>query len=249
MPTATISGTTGVCFGQSSAVTFTGTAGAVVTYTVNGGANQTITLNASGNASVSHSGVTATYTLVSVSLNGCSQNATGTATITIGSDIQVSLSGDCVNNVFVLSASPVNGSFNQATANYSFDPSTLGVVGSKPWEFKPSSTGVYSVSVNVGGCIGVATFNVENISCSIQKGISPNGDSKNDSFDLRGMNVSHLTIYNRYGKQVYTRFNYTNEWSGQTSEGDSLPDGTYYYMIERTNGESLTGWVYINRSN
>jgi gliding motility-associated-like protein len=61
--------------------------------------------------------------------------------------------------------------------------------------------------------------------------------------------VKHLNIFNRYGQEVYSKDNYTNEWTGQTNKGDELPTGTYFYMIELMNGESKTGWIYINRQN
>ena len=81
----------------------------------------------------------------------------------------------------------------------------------------------------------------------IQRGISPNGDEYNQSFDLSAMDVTQLSIFNRYGQEVYSRANYTNEWHGQGSNGDELPTGTYFYMIERSNGEQITGWIYVNR--
>jgi len=88
---------------------------------------------------------------------------------------------------------------------------------------------------------------VESTFCDIQKGISPNNDGKNDYFDLAGFNVKKLTIFNRYGTEVYTRTNYTNEWRGQSSKDKELPDGTYYYVIERSGVPSKTGWIQINR--
>ncbi|MFL9846066.1 T9SS type B sorting domain-containing protein, partial [Flavobacterium rhizosphaerae] len=49
------------------------------------------------------------------------------------------------------------------------------------------------------------------------------------------------------GKEVFSFGNYTNQWHGQSNGGDELPTGTYFYTIERSNGENRTGWVYINR--
>ncbi|MFT3794894.1 gliding motility-associated C-terminal domain-containing protein [Flavobacterium sp.] len=83
--------------------------------------------------------------------------------------------------------------------------------------------------------------------CTIPKGISPNGDGKNDWFDLGGMGVVQLRIFNRYGTEVYTKQNYSNQWSGQSGNGKELPDGTYYYAIELSDGQTQTGWVYLNR--
>ncbi len=97
------------------------------------------------------------------------------------------------------------------------------------------------------GCSYDFEFTANGTTCNIQKGISPNGDGKNDSFDLSGLQVRKISIFNRYGKIVYDFSNYTNQWYGQSNKGDELPDGTYYYSFEREGGESKTGWIYINR--
>ena len=69
----------------------------------------------------------------------------------------------------------------------------------------------------------------------------------NDNFDLTSLDVRKISIFNRYGKEVFSYGVYTNQWHGQSDNGNELPTGTYFYSIERSNGESKTGWVYINR--
>lgn len=105
----------------------------------------------------------------------------------------------------------------------------------------------YINSVNNEGCIASTEQRVEVINCSVQKGISPNGDGLNDAFDLTNYHPLEVSIYNRYGKQVYHHANgYNNQWTGQDSTGKSLPDGTYYYRIV-TVSEELTGYIYLLR--
>jgi gliding motility-associated-like protein len=106
---------------------------------------------------------------------------------------------------------------------------------------------VYVLAKNSDGCVDVAELALHQGDCSIPKGISPNGDDLNDSFDLSGFNVAYLGIYNRFGQEVYTRSNYTSEWHGQSTNNNELPTGTYYYMVKRGDGRSETGWVYVNR--
>jgi len=105
---------------------------------------------------------------------------------------------------------------------------------------------VYVRAENALGCFAVADVIITS-DCDVQKGLSPNGDTKNDRFELTHLEVAKLIILNRYGKEVYSQTNYTNQWEGQQSNGKELPTGTYFYMIERKNGESKTGWIYINR--
>ena len=103
-PTAAISGNTTVCLnGSNPDITFTGSGGPApytFTYKINGGANQTITTLAGTSVKVSAPtsalGIYA-YDLVSVSdANGCSQNQTGSAAVTITSLPNAAISGTAV---------------------------------------------------------------------------------------------------------------------------------------------------------
>ena len=96
-PTATISGTTSICGGNTAVVSFNGTPNAIVTYTINGGVNQTITLNTSGLASITTPVLNnnSTYTLVSCMsplLNTCSSLLSGSAVITVNNSATASIS-------------------------------------------------------------------------------------------------------------------------------------------------------------
>jgi gliding motility-associated-like protein len=124
-----------------------------------------------------------------------------------------------------------------------------------------ASTQEYSVVVTNGdGCMGTAVVNVslytDNENCVISQGISPNGDGLNDVLDLSFLNnrtgINSFQIFNRNGTAVYEFTNYSNQWGGQTTDGEELPTGTYYYVLvlngeDPVFGSSYTGWVYINR--
>lgn len=81
----------------------------------------------------------------------------------------------------------------------------------------------------------------------IPKGISPNGDGKNDYLDLRGNFVDQLNIYNRYGTKVYAKSDYINEWKGQDNNGGELPSGTYFYEVKVLGNHYKSGYIYIVR--
>jgi len=97
-----------------------------------------------------------------------------------------------------------------------------------------------------GGCSSIKKAVVAGIFCSIPKGLSPNNDTKNDVFDLTGLGVQELVIFNRYGTEVYRCSNYTNQWNGASKKGELLPVATYYYSIATYSGQNFTGWVYLN---
>jgi gliding motility-associated-like protein len=81
--------------------------------------------------------------------------------------------------------------------------------------------------------------------------ITPNGDGFNDTWIIENIltyPANVVTVYNRNGQMVYESESYNNMWDG-TYNGDPLPDGTYYYVIEFTDSEDVVkGAVNIIRS-
>jgi len=62
---------------------------------------------------------------------------------------------------------------------------------------------------------------------------SPNGDGINDTWivtTLLSFPKCTVSIYNRYGQQVFQSIGYKQPWDG-TKKGKQLPAGTYYYVI------------------
>ncbi len=112
-------------------------------------------------------------------------------------------------------------------------------------------SGTYKIKVTPKAgaiCPAIEDVLVDDTICEIPRGISPNNDGLNDTFDLTGYGVTKISIFNRYGQEVFSHKGaYTNQFSGNAKNGDELPTGAYFYMIVRSTGESKTGWVYINR--
>lgn len=74
------------------------------------------------------------------------------------------------------------------------------------------------------------------------KAFTPNGDGKNDEFELNVPNAEKITIrvFNRAGQLVYKSDNYCGSkesglncdfWSGLNMNNVELPEGTYFYII------------------
>ncbi|QYJ68747.1 choice-of-anchor J domain-containing protein [Flavobacterium litorale] len=160
--------------------------------------------------------------------------------------IAVMFEEGCEGGDYMITIMDVDGSFNPDNATYVW--SGEGGFTATTQTVTVPGAGNYTVTVTTqDGCIGGTTVNVLDTSCSIPRGISPNNDDRNDKFDLTSLDVRQISIFNRYGKEVFSYGAYTDQWHGQTNDGDELPTGTYFYSIERSNGESKTGWVYINR--
>lgn len=177
-------------------------------------------------------------------------------------NIPISTTGECVGISYIITSAPVSGSYDAGTVTYEWlDENGDVIAGANQATFNVSQyviannisassfplTFTVKITTTPEGCIDTQSFDVASSVCTIQRGISPNGDGDNETFDLRGLGVKELSIFNRYGTKVYGLSNYTNEWKGQTDKGQELPDGTYYYVIEQNNGENKSGWVYINR--
>ncbi|MCF6128632.1 fibronectin type III domain-containing protein [Flavobacterium sp. AS60] len=187
---------------------------------------------------------TVTYT-ATPNVSNCEVSTPGTTQVMIIPPVTIELTGGCQSVNYILTA---NGSFTPETATFSWHNAAGVEVGTQQ-SVTITEVGVYTVTVTVDGCsTDSMPFDVASVFCIIQKGISVNNDGLNDTFDLTGYDVKKLTIFNRLGMKVYSRNNYVNEWGGKSDDGDELPDGTYYFIIDRNNGENKTGWIYINRA-
>jgi gliding motility-associated-like protein len=181
------------------------------------------------------------YYVSQVNLTTGCESARIAITVTV-SQVTIDLTANCIDTDYTLNATASAG----ATYQWYKGTTLLATTGSTLIATSPDT---YRVAVTFNGCTTDATENVTSIYCEIPKGISPNNDGKNDSFDLTNFDVRKLQIYNRYGMEMYSKTNYTNEWDGFSNAGQNLPDGTYYYVIEFESGKTKTGWVYKNSEN
>ncbi|WP_309642474.1 fibronectin type III domain-containing protein [Flavobacterium sp.] len=175
---------------------------------------------------------------------------TQTITVSVGAKPVFDVIGGCLNGNYTLTVT--SETTDLQTAHFVWRDNGGNIVpGATSSTLEIAQPGNYTAEVtDLAGCFESDVFNATTISCSIQKGISPKGsgtgDGLNDYFDLEGQNVTKLEIFNRYGSKVYSKSNYSKEWYGQSDSGDELPDGTYFYVIERNGEKSKTGWIYIN---
>jgi gliding motility-associated-like protein len=77
---------------------------------------------------------------------------------------------------------------------------------------------------------------------------TPNGDAFNQFLTATNLNLypqSSLRIYNRWGFNIYNNEDYQNDW-----DGESYPDGVYFYVLVPSEKEiePLTGYFHLLRS-
>lgn len=204
-----------------------------------------------------------TYTL-ETTYKGCVQ--TKQVTIEIADRPEVSLGGDiikCASEIVDIQANTSN--FDAAALEYTWYRDGGVISGETGSSIQVTEAGTYKVEtheVGAGACVGEDVVEVtfyENEGCAITQGISPDTTpGKNDALDLAFLNdrtgISSIEIFNRHGRSVYQKTGgYTNEWAGQTDDGDDLVTGTYYYVIQLDGVDEvfkkqvLTGWIYVNR--
>jgi gliding motility-associated-like protein len=87
-------------------------------------------------------------------------------------------------------------------------------------------------------------------------GFTPNGDGVNDYLKFLGLENAQsnkLIIYNRWGAEVYSTSNFSNEpgWNGTNNDENELPEDTYYYILNvvSKNGskDNYKGYIVIKR--
>lgn len=83
----------------------------------------------------------------------------------------------------------------------------------------------------------------------VYNGFSPNGDGINDFLVIEGLEgtvTDKIAIFNRWGNLVFTTNDYQNDWNGRWN-GENLPDGTYFYVIDDGNGNESHGYIQLQR--
>jgi gliding motility-associated-like protein len=114
---------------------------------------------------------------------------------------------------------------------------------------------------NSSGCYSITSFELTTKNCPpiVNNFVTPDNDGYNDTFHIEGLKdifLNHkISIYNRWGKLVWTGNNNSNEWDGFANNGllmddNQIPSGTYYYVIELNDidyPEPLTGYLYLTK--
>ncbi|MCX8149819.1 gliding motility-associated C-terminal domain-containing protein [Thermaurantimonas aggregans] len=111
--------------------------------------------------------------------------------------------------------------------------------GSTSPTFAPRQMGNYWVEVT-NPCGGYRQdFRVELQNCEttlyIPNAFTPNGDGRNDCFQVVGDNLSsyQIQVFSRWGELVYESDDVSQCWDG-THRGRPVPDGVYLYVIRHT---------------
>jgi gliding motility-associated-like protein len=141
------------------------------------------------------------------------------------------------------------------TSPYSFDWTGPSNFSSTNQNLVNLEAGAYALILTDGnGCtFSTSTRLVEPTVLEMPNGYSPNGDGDNETFVVHGIDAypnNDIVVYNRWGNVVYKKANYANEWAGDNTVGEALPDGTYFVILTVVAGEeeiTLKGYVDLRR--
>ncbi len=222
---------TTICSGQF--VTLTGS-GSAITYTWNNGVvNGTAFTPTNSNS----------YIVTGTDAVGCSSSSTvivnvnsGTSAIPITNPNVI-----CIGDTVILSV--IGGSVPSWSLNT--NPSILIIA--------PLSNVSYTYSaIDANGCIGDVVFNIDiDKEClvTVYNGFTPNGDGINDFWVIDKIEKfpnNKVYIFNRWGNKIFQTSNYNNInniWDGKLN-GQSVPTGTYFYIIE-SDQLLKKGWIEV----
>ena len=91
-----------------------------------------------------------------------------------------------------------------------------------------------------GTLTSINTISAQEIPISIYSAFSPNNDGINDYWvipDIDKYPECIVRIYDRYGKLVYEKYAYNNDWDGRNRlTSKKLPPGTYFYRVYLAQG-------------
>ncbi|MFT3910525.1 MAG: choice-of-anchor L domain-containing protein [Ferruginibacter sp.] len=182
------------------------------------------------------------YTVTGI-LNGCTQTAT--VEVKVGKNLSVDAGGplyiDAGGNVH---AAPVVSGSNTNLASILWtgaeglsDTNILDPVITPPGV---NGESVYTITVtNTSGCSASDELIVKivPVCIKVRNAFTPNGDGINDRWlvydDFSCLQNVKVQVFNRYGSKVFESNDYRNTWEGRFGS-KTLPDGTYYAIIEFT---------------
>lgn len=192
-------------------------------------------------------------TLMVTSSYGCSDTVTKNITINATPTVDLRLEDGTI-----VTEGQVNKMASGSSLTYKVEQpyDSLFWMGTIPTPtFRVINSGTFYVDVYLGGCSTRRHFTIEETGGPVtnlkeaMNLMTPNGDGYNDLWivkDLATMAPARVAVYTRAGALVYQNNDYKNDWDAY-HQGNPLPEGTYYYIIEAKDGKVFKGPLTILR--
>lgn len=176
------------------------------------------------------------------------------------SNVQADFSVSPISGMPPLTVNFTNTSISNISNSWNFGNGNS-LSAANPSSQNYTQPGIYTITLVVSdnnGCISVKTQTIEVLDIPfgpIPQLISPDGDGKNDFFEIKGISKfpnNELEIYNRWGNLVYKKQGYMNEWDGRPNVNGSmgknlLPSATYFYILKLgdSNNTIFKGFLHL----
>jgi len=173
--------------------------------------------------------------------NGSCESSRTPISIIIQNSIQID-AGEDINTISGKSVSlngTANSQFGWVANNSLSNPGVLDPI------VTPRETTTYILTSTIGGCTERDSVTVFVLCDQFQLPnlITPNGDNKNDQFDIGCTTLLNwnLEIANRWGDLIYQNSNYQNEW-----KAEGLSNGVYFfYLYSEVLNVTYKGWIEV----
>ncbi len=197
---------------------------------------------------------TGIFTVTGTTADGCVSNAS--IQIINNSPFELNLFSPIFFDDFNVSA--------QGAEDGSIDLSVFGGSGVFTYDWSNGGTtsdlsglsgGVYSVTVaDEQGCTVSDSINLkEPEAIKLPNGFTPNGDGFNDFYVIKGIQGypgNKVNIFNRWGNLVFSAQDYQNNWGGVSNDGNLLPDGTYFIVVDlnKEGTDNVENYIDLRRN-
>jgi gliding motility-associated-like protein len=223
-PIATISGTTTICSGKSSLVTFNGTPNATVNYSINAGSTLSLSLNAQGTAVVSTGVLSSTTTYILTGINSttapfCAKSLNSSAIITIENPPTISFNSNITSGCAPLTVNFTNTTINSFNCTWNFGDGTV-TNGCGTVSHKFSTAGCYDISLSASS--PNACFASENTASMICVKAKPIAAFNPTPSIITSLNTSSTMVNSSTGAT-----NYEWHFGDETTSTDTSPIHIY----------------------
>jgi gliding motility-associated-like protein len=231
-PTLSVTATSSIACGSSSAQLSANAPGSSITYNWSGPTGGIVSGGNTATPDVSIAGI---YTVVITNASGCTSSATVAVT---QNSISAAFTADPTGGVIPLNVNTTNQSTGSGlTYSWNFGN------GSNSTDVNPATvynnSGSYTITLiaTSGNCTDTATAVIvveDNLSLEIPNVFTPNGDGINDLFTIKSTGIKEISlqIFNRWGQKLYEFTGVKAAWDGMTPLGAKCPDATYFYFVK-----------------
>lgn len=197
---------------------------------------------------------TGIFTVTGTTEDGCVSNAS--IQIINNSPFELNLSSPVFFDDFNVSAQGANdGSIDLTvfggSGTFTYDWSNGGTVS----DLSGLAGGLYTVIVtDEQGCSETDSINLkEPTAIKLPNGFTPNGDGFNDFYVIKGIQGypgNKVNIFNRWGNLVFSTQDYQNNWDGVSNDGNLLPDGTYFIVVDlnKEGTDNVENYIDLRRN-